>query len=231
MDKGVAVITGSHGRTGQATCAVLANSGYRVVGVDVAETGLGNYAYRQCDITKDDQLQAAVEAIAGEHGVIRVLVNNAGVWHGKTFFDISPEDYDLTYGVNARAAFFLSQAVAKRLIEAGGGGAIVNVGSIVGGSGGGVTDYAGSKAAVMNLTRSIAKPLGVHGIRVNAVSPGAINSAMGDRVPKEVREKLTGNAALRRAAEPEEIAQVVGFLVSDAASYVTGAVVDVNGGL
>ncbi|WP_025596524.1 SDR family NAD(P)-dependent oxidoreductase [Burkholderia sp. WSM2230] len=231
MTSKVAVVTGSNGLTGQAICKDLTARGYTVVGMDIADSGKGDYAYRKCDVTDYEQITASIEAIDAEYGTIRVLVNNAGVWHGKTFFDIAPSDYDFTYGVNTRAPFFLSQEVAKRLIKAGGGGVIVNLASIVATLGSGVTDYGGSKAAVVNLTKSLAKPLGPHGIRVAAVSPGTINTAMGEKVPKEVRDKLIASSGLQRAAEPEEIASAVGFLVSDDARYVTGATLDVNGGL
>jgi 3-oxoacyl-[acyl-carrier protein] reductase len=231
MTTKVAVVTGANGLTGQAICKNLSERGYKVVGLDVAESGKGDYAYRKCDVTDYEQIQTAIEAIDAEHGTIRVLVNNAGVWHGKTFFDISPSDYDFTYGVNPRAPFFLSQEVAKRLVKAGGGGVIVNLASIVATAGSGVTDYGGSKAAVINLTKSLAKPLGPHGIRVAAVSPGTINTAMGEKVPKEIRDRLIASSGLQRAAEPEEIASAIGFLVSDDARYVTGATLDVNGGL
>ncbi|HSV83144.1 MAG TPA: SDR family oxidoreductase [Ramlibacter sp.] len=231
MKREVAVVTGCNGLTGQAICKVLAAKGYDVVGLDVAEKAVADVAYERCDVTKHDQIVAVMERVQQSHGVVKVLVNNAGVWHGKTFFDITPQDYDFTYGVNARGPFFLAQEFARRLMAAGGVGAIVNLASIVGVTGSGVTDYGGSKAAVINLTKSLAKPLGVHGIRVNAVSPGTINTAMGEKVPKEIRDKLIANSGLRRAAEPEEIANVVGFLVSPDSSYMTGAIVDVNGGL
>jgi NAD(P)-dependent dehydrogenase (short-subunit alcohol dehydrogenase family) len=231
MTSKVAVVTGSNGLTGQAICRNLAGRGYTVVGLDVTDSGKGEFAYRKCDVTDYEQIKASIEAIDAEYGTIRVLVNNAGVWSGKTFFDIAPSDYDFTYGVNTRAPFFLSQEVAERLIKAGGGGVIVNLASIVATVGSGVTDYGGSKAAVVNLTKSLAKPLGPHGIRVAAVSPGTINTAMGEKVPKEIRDKLIAGSGLQRAAEPEEIASAVGFLVSDDASYITGATLDVNGGL
>jgi len=230
-DGKVAMVTGVNGRVGRAISDLLASQGYKVVGIDVAPTSDASTAYRQCDITNYDAIVSCVDAVWNEFGPIRVLVNNAGVWHGRTFFDISPADYDLTYGVNSRGPFFLIQEVAKRLGQAGGGGAIVNIASIVAVTGSGVTDYGGSKAAIVNLTKSLAKPLGKFGIRINAVSPGTINSAMGDRVPKEVRDKLIMGSALGRAAEPEEIAEVVAFLVSDKAGYITGATLDVNGGI
>ncbi|SAK65638.1 3-ketoacyl-ACP reductase [Caballeronia arationis] len=231
MSRKIAVVTGSNGLTGQAICKNLSERGYTVVGMDVADTGKGEFAYRKCDVTDYEQIRASIEFIDAEYGTIRVLVNNAGVWHGKSFFDISPSDYDFTYGVNTRAPFFLSQEVARRLVAAGGGGVIVNLASIVATLGSGVTDYGGSKAAIVNLTKSLAKPLGPHGIRVAAVSPGTINTAMGEKVPKEIRDKLIAGSGLQRAAEPEEIASVIGFLVSDDARYITGATVDVNGGL
>lgn len=231
MTQSVAIVTGSNGKTGQAILSALSEAGYKVVGLDVANEGLGGYAYRRCDVTRHEDIVAAVAAVEEEFGTIRVLVNNAGVWHGKTFFDIRPEDYDLTYNVNTRGPFFLSQEVAKRLIAAGGGGVIVNLASIVAGAGSGVTDYGGSKAAIVNFTKSIAKPLGAHGIRVVGVSPGTINTAMGEAVPAEVRNKLIASSALQRAADPEEIASVVAWMASPGAGYVTGATLDVNGGL
>ena len=231
MSKEVAVVTGANGRVGQETAQRLAAMGYLVVGLDLAPASNAGIAYQQCDVTDLGQIKAAADAIEAQHGIIRVLINNAGIWHGKSFFDITPADYDLNYGVNIRGAFFLTQDVSRRLIAAGVGGAIVSVASIVGQSGGGVTDYAGSKAAVINLTKSLSRVLGPHGIRVNAVSPAAINTAMGEKVPAEIRDRLIANCGLRRAAEPEEIADAITYLVGPQASYVNGAILDVNGGL
>lgn len=231
MSKSVAIVTGSNGKTGQAILRMLQDQDYDVVGFDVGAEGLGGFAYRQCDVTDHGQIAAAVDAVEREHGVVRLLVNNAGIWHGKGFFDIAPADYDRTYAVNTRGPFFLTQEVARRLIRAGGGGVIVNLASIVATAGSGVTDYGGSKAAIVNFTKSIAKPLGAHGIRVVAVSPGTINTAMGEAVPADLRNKLIASSALGRAAEPEEIAAAIVWLASPAAGYVTGATLDVNGGL
>ncbi|MEP9399671.1 SDR family oxidoreductase [Mesorhizobium sp. KR2-14] len=231
MTQQIAVVTGANGRVGQETTKRLTAMGYRVVGLDVAAEGVSGGDYRQCDITDLNQITSAVADISENIGLIRVLINNAGVWHGKTFYDITPADYDLTYGVNIRGAFFLTQEVTKRLIAAGAGGAVVSVASVVGVVGSGVTDYGGSKAAVINLTKSLCKVLGPQGIRINAVSPGAINTAMGAKVPAQVREKLIENTGLRRAAEPEEIAAAIAYLVGPDAAYVNGAILDVNGGM
>lgn len=227
----IALVTGVNGRVGRAISEQLASQGHKVVGVDVAATSDAPFAYKQCDVTNYDAIVACVASVWAEHGPIRVLVNNAGIWHGKTFFDITPADYDLTYDVNTRGPFFLIQEVAKRLGAEGHTGAVVNIASVVATAGSGVTDYGGSKAAVVNMTKSLSKPLGKMGIRINAVSPGTINSAMGDRVPKEVKEKLLAGSALGRAAEPQEIANAVAFLISDKAEYITGATLDVNGGI
>lgn len=227
----VALVTGINGKVGRAIADTLAGQGYAVVGADVGTNSDSGHAYVQCDVTDHAAIVSAVDTVWSAHGPIRLLVNNAGIWHGKTFFDITPEDYDLTYDVNTRGPFFLIQEVARRLEAQGGGGVVVNIASIVATAGSGVTDYGGSKAAVVNMTKSLCKPLGKLGIRINAVSPGTINSAMGDRVPKEVKDKLLAGSAMGRPAEPQEIADAVAFLASDKAAYVTGATLDVNGGI
>ena len=228
--KQVAVITGANGRIGAATCARLAQSGHLVVGIDIAADGVGNYPYYPCDLTDLAQLQAVLEKIEKEHGLIRVLFNNAGVFHPETdFLDVPPEQFDATMNVNVKAPFFATQWVAKRLIAEGSGGSIVSTASAAGQRGSQVIDYGASKAAVINMTKSLGRALGKHNIRVNAIAPGLINTAMGARVPLHSRQRAT-DSALHRAGEPEEIASVVDFLVSDAASFITCTTIDVNGG-
>ena len=228
--KQVAVITGANGRIGAATCAKLAQSGYHVVGIDIGADGVGNWPYYSCDLTDLGQLQTVLEQIEREHGLIRVLHNNAGVFHPETvYLDVRPEQYDQTLDVNVKAPFFTTQWVAKRLIAEGKSGAIVSTASAAGQRGSQVVDYGASKAAVINMTKSLSRALGKHNIRVNAIAPGLIHTAMGARVPPYAKKRAT-ESALGRAGEPEEIASVVDFLVSDAASFITGATIDVNGG-
>jgi len=228
----VAVVTGSNGRIGQATCAKLAQSGWRVAGIDLGEKGAGNWSHHPCDLADLDRLAATLAKIEGEHGLIRGLFNNAGIYHsGTDFFEQTPEMFDQTMDVNVRVPFFATQWVAKRLIEAGKGGAIVTTASVAGLLGSGVVDYGASKAAVINLTRSLGRRLGRHGIRVNAVAPGLIDTAMGQRVAPEARERMLAQAALGRIGQPEEIASVVDFLMSDGASFVTCTTIEVSGGL
>jgi NAD(P)-dependent dehydrogenase (short-subunit alcohol dehydrogenase family) len=226
----VAVITGSNGLIGQATCRKLAQSGFLAVGIDIGAESKGNWPYYQCDLTDLDRMGDTLAAIEKDHGLIRVLYNNAGVFHPEhDWLEVPPDQYDATMGANVRVPFFASQWVAKRLIAEGQTGSIVTTASVAGLNGSTVVEYGASKAAVVNMTKSMGRRLGKHGIRVNAVAPGLINTAMGARVP-EVSKQRALTSALGRAGEPEEIASVVDFLVSDAASFVTCTTIEVSGG-
>ena len=226
----VAVITGSNGLIGQATCRKLAQSGFLAVGIDIGAESRGNWPYYQCDLTDLERMGETLAAIEKDHGLIRVLYNNAGVFHPETdWLEVPPEQYDNTMDANVRVPFFASQWVARRLIAAGQGGSIVTTASVAGINGSTVAEYGASKAAVINLTKSLGRRLGKHNIRVNAVAPGLIKTAMGARVP-EVSKQRALASALGRPGEPEEIASVVDFLVSDAASFVTCTTIEVSGG-
>lgn len=226
----VAVITGSNGLIGQATCRKLAQSGFLAVGIDIGADGKGNWPYYQCDLTDLSRMAETLAAIERDHGLIRVLYNNAGVFHPETdWLEVPPEQYDDTMAANVRVPFFASQWVAKQLIAAGQAGSIVTTASIAGINGSVVAEYGASKAAVINMTKSLGRRLGKHNIRVNAVAPGLINTAMGARVPEVSKQRALGSA-LGRPGEPEEIAAVVDFLVSDAASFITCTTIEVSGG-
>lgn len=226
----VAVITGSNGLIGQATCRKLAQSQFLVVGIDIGAESKGNWPYYRCDLTDLAQMDDTFTAIEKDHGLIQVLYNNAGVFHPETdWLEVPPAQYDDTMAANVRVPFFASQWVAKRLIAAGQPGSIVTTASVAGLNGSTVAEYGASKAAVINLTKSLGRRLGKHGIRVNAIAPGLINTAMGARVPDASKQRAL-TSALGRAGEPEEIASVVAFLVSDAASFMTCTTIEVSGG-
>ena len=226
----VAVITGSNGMIGQATCRKLMQSGFLAVGIDVGTESKGNWPYFQCDLTDLRRMGDTLTAIEQEHGLIRVLYNNAGVFHPEhDWLETPPDQFDATVAANVRVPFFASQWVAKRLIAAGQTGSIVTTASIAGVNGSTVVEYGASKAAVINMTKSLGRRLGQHGIRVNAVAPGLIKTAMGARVPEDSKKRALASA-LGRQGEPEEIASVVDFLVSDAASFVTCTTIEVSGG-
>ena len=227
----VAVITGSNGKIGQASCRRLAQSGYTVIGIDLGAEGVGNWPHYQCDLADLKQMADVFARIEAEHGLIQVLFNNAAIYNaGTDALSLDPDKFDATMDVNVRAPFFATQWVAKRLIEKGEKGAIVSVASRAGQNGSTVVDYGASKAAVINMTKSLGKRLGPHGIRVNAIAPGLIDTAMGARVPESHKVSHAATSALRRVGQPEEIANVVNFLVSDESSFITCATIDVNGG-
>jgi len=226
----VAVVTGANGRIGQASCRKLMQSGWHVVGIDIGSEGTGNWPYYACDLTNLDEMARTLGAIEKDHGLIRVLFNNAGVFHPeRDWLDVPPEQFDATMDANVRVPYFAAQWVAKRLIAEGQGGSIISTASMAGVNGSTVIEYGASKAAVINMTKGLGKRLGRHNIRVNAIAPGLIDTAMGARVP-DVSKQRAMNSALGRMGQPEEIASVVDFLASDAASFVTCTTIEVNGG-
>ena len=225
----VAVITGGFGGIGGATRALLASQGFIAASLDRQADPADPLQYR-CDIADLDELVATLARVEAEHGLIEVLVNNAGVFHNTALFDLTPALYDRTFAVNVRAMFFASQHVARRLVDSGRGGAIVNVASAAGRTGSPYVDYGASKAAVIGLTQSLGKALAVHGIRVNAVAPGQVVTGMHRSLDPERQKFNLGLIPMKRSGEPGELASVIAFLAGDGASFMTSAIVDVNGG-
>jgi len=222
----VAVITGANGKIGQATCRRLALAGYTVVGIDLAAEGAGNWQHYQCDLADLKQMADVFAKIEAEHGLIRVLFNNAAIYNsGTDALTLDPEKFDATMDVNIRAPFFATQWVAKRLIDKGEKGAIVSVASRAGQNGSTVVDYGASKAAVINMTKSLGKALGPHGIRVNAIAPGLIDTEMGAPL---IAAGVGARIPVGRVGAGDDIAKAVLFLVGDA--FVTGQTLAVNGG-
>ncbi len=226
----VAVITGSNGRIGAATCRRLAQDGYLAVGVDIGAESTGNWPYYACDMTNLDHLAETFARIEAEQGLIRVLFNNAGIYRlTDSFLDVPPAQFDDVLAINLRVPYFAAQWVARRLVAEKQGGSIVTTASLAGQAGSSSVEYGASKAAVINMTKSIGRHLGKYGIRVNAIAPGLIDTAMGAQVPEGARKRALAGA-LGRIGTPEEIASVVAFLASDDASFITCTTIDVNGG-
>ncbi|MFO0597654.1 MAG: 3-oxoacyl-[acyl-carrier-protein] reductase [Myxococcaceae bacterium] len=183
------------------------------------------------DVADSEACGKAIDDIVKEFGRLDVLVNNAGVAIDGLLMRFKDEDWDKTLDTNLKGAFSLMRAVARPMMKQK-GGAIVNVSSIVGEMGnGGQAAYSASKAGLIGLTKSVARELSSRNIRVNCVTPGFITTDMTASLSPELKEKMTAAIPLSRIGNPEEVAHAVAFLSSDHASYITGEVLKVNGGM
>jgi 3-oxoacyl-[acyl-carrier protein] reductase len=243
MNGKVAVVTGASRGIGRAIAVDLARAGAELAlfGRDTlaleetkaacaaARDGV-NVTLHVADVADEADVSAAIGDVLKTHGRIDVAVANAGQAKDGLILRFRGDDLDRLIDVNLKSAFYLSAAVAKPMIKQR-GGAIVFVSSIVGLAGNpGQSAYAATKAGLLGLAKSLAKELGSRNVRVNAVAPGLIETAMTSEMPAAAREHYMNTIALGRAGTPEDVAPVVTFLASDAARYVTGQTVVVDGG-
>ena len=185
----------------------------------------------QADVSDASEAAQLVERVEAELGDIDVLVNNAGLTRDTLIARMSDEDWEAVLATNLNGVFHTCRAVARKMLRRR-AGAIVNLTSVVGLHGNpGQTNYAASKAGIVGFTKALAKELGTRGVRVNAVAPGYIATELTTVLPEEIRERILANTALGRLGEPEDVAGAVRFLCSDAAGFVTGEVLLVDGGL
>ncbi len=237
-----AIVTGAGRGIGQAIALKLAQEGADVVlcgrqpepleetAALVRATGRTALVV-PTDVTKTEEVEACLAKVMETFGRVDILVNNAGVTRDKLLIRMSDEDFDEVMRINLRGAFVFSRAVAKPMMKQR-GGSIIQITSVIGLIGNaGQCNYAASKAGLIAMTKSMAKELAGRGIRVNAVAPGFIVSKMTDALPQEVRDQMLANIPQGRFGQPEDIAQAVAFLASEEASYVTGQVLSVNGGM
>ena len=241
-----AIITGASQGIGACIAKRLAQDGFDVVinhypsdgdkekALAVAEECRAFGVKAECyaaDVSKFDQCEAMVKQIKADFGTIDALVNNAGITKDKLLARMSEDEYDAVIAVNQKSVFNMTKHVTAVMMKQR-SGRIVNVASVAGLYGNpGQMNYSASKAAIIGMTKTTAKEFGSRNITCNAVAPGFIHTPMTDVLSDELKERMINAVALRRYGEPEEIASVVSFLVSDNASYVTGQVIEISGGL
>ena len=229
----VALVTGSARGMGRAMCEVLAGAGNVVVGLDRLPQAPGPYARTvDADLLDIAVPRQVVGDILAREGRLDILVHNAAFYvPTHPLPEVTLEDYELMTSINFRAVFFLSQAAAEAM-KPNGWGRIIGISS-VGARTGGVSNsavYNATKAAIISMMKNFARNYGKFGITANAVAPGAVEGFMTEHLTPDERAAMIALVPVGRMAEPIEIARVVGFLASDAASYVNGATIDVNGG-
>ena len=243
LDGRVALVTGGSRGIGAAICTELAAAGAEVAvnyardasaatAVCDAVRAAGGSAHPvQGDVATAEGAAELVAAVEGDIGPIAVLVNNAGITRDDLIMRLSDEDWRSVIDTNLGGAFFTCRALSRPMLKRR-AGVIVNITSIVGVHGNaGQSNYAASKAGLIGLTKSLAKELGGRGIRVNAIAPGYIATELTDALPDQAREAILGGTPLGRLGEPADVARAVRFLCSDAAGFITGDVLAVDGGL
>jgi 3-oxoacyl-[acyl-carrier protein] reductase len=236
-----AVITGGANGLGLATAIAFAAAGANVVIADLdaaraaeAARGLGIGARASafgCDVTSAEDVDALARHTRETFGGADVWVNNAGFARDASMRKMTEEDFDAVISVHLKGAWLGTRAASSLMREQGRGGSIINVSSISGKVGNpGQTNYSAAKAGIVGLTKAAAKEVGFANVRVNAVQPGIIRTAMMDAIKPEVLEARLADIPLGRFGEPEEVAQVMLFLASDMSSYLTGTVLEIGGG-
>jgi len=238
-----AIITGSARGLGKAIALKMAKMGANIVLNDIASsdsldataTEFKDAGYKVAvtrgDVRNAEDVKAMVAAAVEAFGRVDILVNNAGITKDKPMAMMSEEDWDAVLDINLKGAFFCTKFAAKQMIKQK-YGRIINMASVAGRYGNpGQANYSASKAGLIGLTKTTAKEFASRGVTCNAVAPGMIQSKMTDVLSEEVRKKYLENIPLGRFGTPEDVAGVVVFLASDDASYVTGQVIDIDGGL
>lgn len=239
----IAIITGGSRGIGKAIALAFAKEGAKValcatsmenlkeVGSDIETIHPGSSILMQANVTNGDEISAVVKKTLDTHGRVDILVNNAGTTRDNLLALMSEKEWDEVLATNLKSVFLMTKACARPMVKQR-SGVIINIASIIGLIGNaGQANYAASKAGIIAFTKSAAKELAKRNIRVNAIAPGFIRTRMTDKVSPEIQERLLQNIALGRYGEPEEVAKTALFLASDMASYITGQVIVVDGGL
>ncbi len=246
MEGKVAVVTGGRQGMGRTHCIALADAGAKVVVSDISKEDCqkvveeikdkgGEAVAVECDISDKSAVEKMIEKAKETFGRVDVLVNNAGIVEFRDFLEMKEEEWDKVININLRGYFLCTQAAARVMKEQG-GGVIVNIGSVAMGQMGigfpNTAPYVASKGGVAGMTAALAIDLSPYNIRINTIAPGMIETPMIDPVKQDEEgiKAMIGRLPLKRLGKPEEISSAVLFLASDASSYMTGAVVNIDGG-
>jgi len=232
LENKVCIVTGASRGIGAAITSRFLQEGALVYAFSRTEPAHPEGAtWLACDVADEASVEAAVAKVLAEKGRIDVLVNNAGITRDGLLMRMKTEDWEAVLATNLTSAFFLSRAVVRTMLKQR-EGCILNVSSVVGVVGnGGQANYSASKAGLIGFTKSLAKEVGSRNVRVNAIAPGFIETSMTDKIPEDFRLKLKDSIPLGRVGTAQEAADAALFLCSPLASYVTGAVLHVDGGM
>ena len=243
MSKKVALVTGAMGGLGTAICQALAKDGYKVAANCLpafppapawmkAQKELGyDFFQAEADVTDEAGCQKMAALVTEQLGPISVLVNNAGITRDKFFAKMDRAMWDAVISTNLTSLFNVTHAVLPGMVERG-FGRVINISSVNGVKGqAGQANYSAAKAGCLGFTRAIAQEVVAKGVTVNAIAPGYIGTEMVMAIREDIREKIREELPMKRFGRPEEIGALVSYLASDLAGFVTGAVININGGM